>query len=181
VLISQVFKGTPADKSGLKRGDVITEYEGKKVASYRELQEMIASTDVGTEAKLKIMRDGEEKDVSVKVGERKPEVTEAMEQPAQKEGEESFGITVSDITPDIAQQYGISAKIGVVVTDVTDNSPADEAGIMKGDVIHEINSVEIKNTDDFEKAVKGKTERGRDVVVLIERGNAMIYLAFTMK
>ncbi len=181
VLIAQVFKGTPADKAGLKRGDVITEYEGKKVASYRELQGMIADTDVGTEAKIKIVRNGDEKDISVKVGEKKPEGTEAMEQPAQKEGAETFGMTVNDITPDIAQQYGITAKIGVVVIDVADNSVADEAGVMKGDVIHEINGVEIKNTDDFEKATKGKTERGRDVVVLIERGNAMIYLAFTVK
>jgi len=181
VLVAQVFKGTPADKAGLKRGDVIIEFQGKKVTTYRELQEMIADTDVGTDVKLKIMRNGSTQEFSVNVGERNIQATEGMEQPSGKEGEESLGMTVTDITPDIAQQYGITAKMGVIVIDVVSDSAADNAGVMKGDVIHEINGIEVKNTLDFEKAVKERPDRARDVIVLIERGNAMIYFAITLK
>jgi len=180
VLISQVYKDGPAWKAGLKTGDVVAEYQGKKVTSPRDLQEMTADTEVGTEVKLSIVRDGSQQEITVKIGERKAGIKQATAQPAQKEGEKVLGITVTDLTPEAAEQYGITAKQGVVVTEVTENSPADDAGVMKGDVIREINSVEVKNTDDFHKAA-GNVKKGGDVVLLIERGNAMIYLAFTLE
>jgi S1-C subfamily serine protease len=87
---------------------------------------------------------------------------------------------VVDMNEEYARQYGTDSTSGVVVVNVEPGSVADEAGVMKGDIIHEINTVRIKNSDVF-NSVTGKLGRGSEVVMLIERRNAMIYLAFTIR
>jgi len=179
VLISQVFKGSPAEKGGIKRGDVVLEFDGKKVSNYRELQNLVAQTPVNKIVKVKIVRNGQEKLLDVKTGERN---IEKVYEPAEVEStkENDLGIVVGNITPDNNSQYGTTSESGVVVLNVLPGSPADDNGIMRGDIIHEVNGVEIKNVEDFNK-IASRIKKNSEVVFLIERSNAMLYIAFKVK
>ncbi len=173
VLISQVFKGSPAEKGGIKRGDVIVEFDGKKVINYRELQNIVAQTPVNKKVKVKVIREGKEKYLEVITGERNIEKVYA---PAETEqGENDIGIIVGNLDETYSK-----VTTGVVVLNVIPGSPADDNGIMRGDIIHEINSESVKNVDDFNKIIS-KLKKGNDVVLLIERSDAMIYVAFKIR
>lgn len=180
VLVSQVFANGPAQRAGLQRGDVIIEFDGKKIKKYRELQSIVASTEVNKTVNVKVIRKGRETNLKIKIGERNPDAVLEPEKPEISQGENNLGIVVSDITDDIASQYGLSKDSGVVVLSVDSGSSAEDAGIMRGDVIHEINGMQIKNSGDFNDAVK-TVQKNRQVVVLIERGNSMLYLAFNVR
>lgn len=177
VLISQVFKSSPAEKGGMKNGDVVTHFDGKKVTKYRELQSLVANTQVGKTVNVKVSRNGAEKELNIKIFDRNKAETAEL---SQKAGSGSLGIMAVDITEEYARQNGTDSASGVVVVNVEQGSVADEAGVMKGDIIHEINTIRIKNTQAF-NSVESKLGRGSEVVMLIERGNAMIYLAFTVR
>ncbi len=173
VLISQVFKGSPAEKGGIKRGDVLVEFDGKKVINYRELQNIVAQTPVNKKVKVKIIREGKEKYLEVITGERNIEKVYAPAETEQKEND--IGIIVGNLDETYSK-----ATTGVVVLNVVPGSPADDNGVMRGDIIHEINGESIRNVDDFNKTV-AKLKKGNDVVLLIERSDAMIYVAFKIR
>ncbi|OPZ63379.1 MAG: putative periplasmic serine endoprotease DegP-like precursor [Candidatus Aerophobetes bacterium ADurb.Bin490] len=177
VLISQVFKSSPAEKGGMKSGDVVINFDGKKVGKYRELQSLVANTQVGKTVNVRVSRNGAEKDLKIKIFDRNKAETQQASEKAQSG---SLGMLVVDMNEEYARQYGTDSMTGVAVVNVESGSVADEAGVMKGDIIHEINTIRIKNSEVF-NSVAGKLGRGSEVVMLIERGNAMIYLAFTVR
>ena len=180
VLISQVFANGPAQKAGMQRGDVIIEFDGKRVKKYRELQSIVASTPVNQSVNVKVIRKGKKVNLKIKVGERNPDAVLEPEKPDISQSENNLGVMVSDITEDIASQYGLPKGSGVVVISVDSGSSAEDAGIMRGDIIHEINGKQIKNVNDFNETIKN-VQKNRQVVVLIERGNSMLYLAFNVR
>lgn len=148
-LVAQVIKGSPAEKAGIKEGDVIVEFDGKKVQDVRDLQMKVANTPVGKRARVKVWRDGKYLTLTVKV-EEMPEETKIA-----KKTEESgywMGMKVEDITDEIASKYGIEDKNGVIVVDVEAESAADNAGIIPGSIIKKIDRYQIKNYSDFLKA-----------------------------
>ncbi len=175
VLISQVFKGSPAEKGGIKRGDVIVEFDGKKVINYRELQNIVAQTPVNKKVKVKIIREGKEKYLEVITGERNIEKVYAPVETDKKEND--IGIIVGDISE---SPYSTSSASGVVVLNITPGSPADDNGIMRGDIIHEINGQNVKNVEDFNRIIS-KFKKGDEIVFLIERSDAMLYIAFKIR
>jgi serine protease Do len=180
VLISQVFRGGPAEKAGMRQGDVVTALDGKKVEKYRELQSLVASTPVGQVSDITVVRDGQEKNLKITLGERNEGKIAELQPQKPAEAANDIGITAGDITPEAAQQFNITATQGVVVLNVAEGSAAEDAGVMKGDVIHEINGRSVKTIDDFNGAA-GSIKKGRETVLLIERGESMIYLAFTVR
>lgn len=173
-LVADVFKGDPADRAGLKSGDVITEVNGKKIKDTHELLMIIASLRVGESVTLKVMREGQEKIYQVTVAERKdqPEVaaSRSVERPA------SFGMTVQDVTPEIARYLGLTPQVGVVVMDVDEGSAADEAGIQPQDVILEVNKVKIFSVKDYIREISKKKNKGTELF-LIKRGKAKVFIA----
>jgi len=171
-LISEVFKGDPADKGGLKAGDLITEVNGKRIKDTHELLLTIASFHVGDKIEVKALRDGEEKTFNIVVTERKdqPEVASA------RESKEKFGMTVQDITPEIAQYLGIAGTGGVVVVDVKDGSPADEKGIQAQDIILEVNKVKIPSMKDYVREISKKSAK-KSILLLIRRGNSTFFVS----
>jgi serine protease Do len=178
VLISQVYPGGPAESGGMKRGDVVVAIGNKKVTKYRELQSIVAGEPVGTDIDVKVVRDGSEKNLKIKVSERTEDNMSMMKKgSATVPSEQELGLIAGDITEETAQQFGISAKKGVVVLDVIDGSTADAAGVMRGDVIHELNGMKVDTKSDYDAAA-ANIKKGTQVVLLIERGNTMVYLAF---
>jgi serine protease Do len=172
-LITEVFKGDPADRAGLRSGDLITEVNGKKIKDTHELLLTIASFHVGDKIEIKAVRDGLEKAYQIVVTERKdqPEVASAREITG------NFGMTVQDITPDIARYLGIQSRIGVIVVDVQDGSQADEKGIQPQDIILEVNKVKISSLKDYQREISKKSTRNT-VLLLIKRGKAKYFVSF---
>ncbi len=181
VLVAQVFKGGPAEKGGIQQGDVIIEFDGKKVKGYRALQGMVAGTPVGREIKIKVKRAGVDKELKVKMGDREKQMASALAPEPETEKSGLLGIIVSDLTNEIKSQYGIRAESGALVIEVARGSLADEAGITRGDIIHELNGIRIRSAKDFNDAASKTVKRGEEAVILIERSNTMIYLAFTVR
>ena len=175
-LVAQVGPGSPAEKAGIEQGDVILEFDGKAVSDSKDLPRIVASTPVGKMVTVKLSREGKGLDRSLKVGELDEKV-EGAEAPS---SHKSLGISVQDLTPEIAQGLGLKKATGVVVTQVEPGSPAAEAGLRTGDVIREVNRKPVKRTDDFVQRLE--KAKGQDTVLLfIQRGENHLFAAVTLK
>jgi serine protease Do len=129
-LVAQVVEDSPAEKAGIKREDIIIEFDHKKIHKMSELPKIVANTQVGKQVEVKVIRQGREEKLKIELGELKEEkVAKAGEFTTEKE----LGLTVQDLTPEIAKHLGIPEKAGVLVSQVTAGSPAHEAGIRRGD------------------------------------------------
>jgi serine protease Do len=171
-LIVDVFKGQPADKAGLKSGDIITEIDGKAVKDSHELLIMIAGFRVGDKVNVKILRDEQEKAISVTIEERRDQAEIAT---FHKSGE-AFGMTVNAVTPEVAQNLGLSIKTGVIVTDVKAGSTADVSGILRQDIILQVNKVKISSLTDYIREIGNVGEKG-SILLLIKRGKATFFVS----
>jgi len=165
-LVARVIKDSPAEKAGIEREDIIIEFDDKKIHKMSELPRIVANTPVGKRVAVKVIRQGREKELKVEVGELKEEkVAKAGEFTTEKE----LGITVQDLTPEIAKHLGISEKAGVLVSEVKIGSPAHEAGIRRGDIIKEIDRQSIEDLEGYRRQM-GKLKAKKEILMLIQRG-----------
>jgi len=171
-LISDVFPDDPADKAGLKAGDIITEVNNKKIKDTHDLLLTIATFHIGDKINVKILREGKEKTFQITVTERK----DGAELAAAQRSKANFGMITQDITPEIARYLGISQKTGVVVDEVQEGSPADDVGIQPHDIILQINKVRINNMKDYLRELAKNSEK-KSVLMLIKRGRATFFVA----
>jgi serine protease Do len=170
-LVADVVSGGPADKAGIKRGDVIVGFNGKEIKESSQLPYVVGSTPVGQAAKVDVMRKGEKQSFEVKIAELKEEnVSQAVlkEKPI-------LGMTVREITPEIAKNLRLREKSGVVVLQVKDNSPAAEAGLRPGDVILEIDNTAIPNLDIFTRKIQ-EYKKGDGILFLVKRQDSTLFL-----
>jgi len=170
-LVANVTKDGPADKAGVKVGDVIIEFDGKEVKDSSDLPIIVARTPVDRRARMKVLRDKKEITLTVSVGELKDEEVVAS---APEKGE--LGLTVQRLTPQMAESLGLDKPEGVVVTAIEPGSAADEAGIRRGDVIVEVDRKLIRNLDEYKKAIAA-IRKGRGVLFLVRRGDNTLFLA----
>jgi serine protease Do len=176
VLIADVVKDSPADKAGLASGDVLLEFDGKKVDAPQDLQKIVAVTAPGKGVPVKVWRDKGEKTLDIKIGET-PEETAQLE-PSGK-GKSLLGLETRPITPEIARQLNLRTTEGVVVARVEEDGPAAEAGLQRGDVIREVNRQRIRSVPDYERVTQS-LKPGDRVTVLLQRGPQSLYVAFTV-
>lgn len=167
-LVSQVEKGGPADKAGIKAGDVITVVDGQAIEDSGELPFLIGRVKPGKAAKLELLRDGKLKTLSVTVGEQKAD-DEVASREAGGSGQIRLGLVVSELTDEIRAEQGV--ENGVLVREVEDG-PAADAGIRAGDIILSINRRELASVPKFREMVN-KLPRGKSVLVhVLSRGSA---------
>jgi serine protease Do len=176
VLISDVVQDSPAAVAGVTSGDIIIEFDKKKVDSPQELQKVVASTQPGRAVPLKVWRDKGEKTLEIKIGET-PDDNVALK--STNKGKSLLGLDVRPITPELARQLNLRNPEGVIVFSVDDESAAAEAGLQRGDVIREVNRQRVRSLPDFEKATKDVKEGDR-VTVLLQRGPQSLYVAYTV-
>jgi serine protease Do len=176
VLISDVVQDSPAAVAGVTSGDIIIEFDKKKVDSPQELQKAVASTQPGRAVPLKVWRDKGEKTLEIKIGET-PDDNVALK--STNKGKSLLGLDVRPITPELARQLNLRNPEGVIVFSVDDESAAAEAGLQRGDVIREVNRQRVRSLPDFEKATKDVKEGDR-VTVLLQRGPQSLYVAYTV-
>ena len=177
VLMSEVRPDTPAEAAGLKEGDIVLEVNGSEVNSTSELRNTISLAGVGTDVKLRVLRDGRDRDVTVTLG-RLPDVpTVAGAQNEQRENEEGIeGVTVRELTDRARTRLNIDEDVqGVIVTEVSRVSNAWNRGLRQGDVIIEVAREEVKNLDDYAELVGRNPDR--PVLLKILRGANVQLLA----
>ncbi|MGH7909811.1 MAG: PDZ domain-containing protein, partial [Thermodesulfobacteriota bacterium] len=172
-LVGDVTSGSPADKAGVKRGDVIFEFNGHKIKKNGELSRTVATTPPGTEVELKLLRDGIEKTLSVKLGVLIPENSDSEELQNVQSG---LGLTVDELTPEIAKRLGVENERGVIITKVDSRSPADDAGFKIGDLILEINRKIITTSEDYKNILSSLTN-GQKALFLVKRKEVILYIA----
>lgn len=170
-LVGDVFAGSPAEQAGLKRGDIIFEYNGKQIKEMSDLPRLVANTAIGTKIPLKVMRDGKEMVVTANITEMKEEKPAV----AKTDVEKKLGLQVQEITPAMAEQFDIGDQAGVIVIDVMPGSPAEETGFTRGDVIREINRRVIKNIADYRKAME-RASKENTILFLVQREGQTFYL-----
>ena len=175
VLVSDVFRGGPAERSGIERGDVITQFDGQKVADSRDLSRIVASTPVGKTVNVNLLRDGKAIERTVKVGEMEKKIDTA-----QLESHKSLGITVQELTPEIARELGLRQETGIVVTRVEAGSAAADAGIQTGDIIREVNRKPVRDAEHFSQMIE-QARNQNNILLLIQRGQNSIFAAVTAK
>lgn len=171
-LISDVKAGSPAEQAGLKQGDVIVSYQGTSVEDGVALQRLVTRTTVGARVTLNVIRDGHERELTVRVGEQSDDSKVAKVQHEDSDAALS-GLVVEELDQDRARQLGLQGTQGVVVTRVDPDSGAERAGLSAGDVIQEMNRRPIKSVKDFEK-VSADLKKGASALILINRrGNSL--------
>ncbi len=175
-LVADITEGGPADKAGVKRGDIIVEVNGNKIDEMPELPKLVAGYAPGTKTKLKVIRDGKEKVLSVKLGELPENGTQVSGRNLQNDVENNIGIIVQEITPEVKNRMGLEYSEGVVITNVSGGSVAAEAGLAPGDIILEINKKQITKLDDYRKQIDSAKE-GQNILFLVKRGSNTIYVA----
>jgi len=174
-LVAEVFKASPAEKAGIEQGDIILRFNGKDIAESKELPRMMAATPVGDTVALKVLRNGKTITCQVNAGEMQEKEVASLDTPR-----ESLGLTVQNITPDIAQELGLEKAGGVVVAGVEPGSPASDVGIQPGDVIQGVNQKPVRDVDDFVVKIE-KAGKQENVLLLIKRGNNNLYAALEQK
>jgi len=173
-LVGDVTKDGPAGKSGLQRGDVITGLNGQKVEDANDLRLRVSQTAPNTPVQLKVVRDGQQKEFNVTLGElpEKDEKAPATE----NSGSSLDGVHVEELTPEISEQLQLPAGVrGVVVDNVDQSSAAAEANLNRGDVIQEVNHKAVTSVSDYEHAIQSAGKG--PVLLLVNRGGITAYVA----
>lgn len=173
VLLGDVMQNSPAEKAGLKRGDVITEFNGKPIDTAHTLSRMVASTPPDSKISVKVIRDGKTQDISLNLGTMPEEGEQA--QVATKDS--SWGFSVQNITPELAKRFNLDEnESGVFISSVQAGGPASEAKLRPGDVIKEVNRQKIQNVRDYNQALQ-KMKKDESLLLLVKRGQNTFYVA----
>jgi len=172
-LISQIYEGSPAEKAGLKTGDIIVQIDGKKIKDSQDVVREVLKRQVGQKILFDVIRDGKHTEISV-ITAQMP--TELGEQKPAKPLEEWFGLHVSTVTPEIAKQLGLAKAEGVIIEGVEMGSAAQGAGLRKGDVILEVNRQRIKEESDYRIAME-KVKPDQGALLLVSRGGSTLFVS----
>jgi len=175
-LVADVMKGDPADAAGIKVGDVIVKFGDRQIHNSNELPRVVSNIPVGQRVNVTVIRNGKQMVIPVTVG----KYPEGKPTPlGESETGTDLGMTVRELTPQLARQLGLPATSGLVVTDVNGGGLAAEAGIQPGDIIREINRKQVKTVKDYQQIV-GRAKPGDTLLLLVQHGDMTAFRAITM-
>jgi len=174
-LISQVYAGSPAEKAGLKVGDVVIEVDGVKVKSSQDVVREVLKKKIGQSVNFVFLREGKRTEISVATAQMPEKIGERESAQPTKEW---FGLRVSNVTPDLAKQLGLKKAEGVVIVGVEPNSVAQTAGLKAGDIILEVNRQKISSENDY-RSVMEKVKLDQGVLFLIDRAGSTFFATMT--
>ncbi|OGD35845.1 MAG: hypothetical protein A2V45_11090 [Candidatus Aminicenantes bacterium RBG_19FT_COMBO_58_17] len=161
-LVVGVEKGSPAEKAGLQKYDVIVEVNGEKVTDSNNLKLKIANIEPGKKVEIKVIREGKEQAFSVTVEELDP----AEAKVETKSSDKDLGFTIRELTPTLARRYGLETQEGLIITQVRRYSEADRKGLTAGDIILEVNRKKVATVDELERMM-AKFESGQAIILLV--------------
>ena len=163
VLISEVIEDSAAEEAGLKQGDIVVEFEGQPVEKINVLQNRIAMLKPGTKAEIVVLRDGKRKTLTAELAKRP---TQAQIAATRSDTLEQLGLTVQNLTDELARRLGYQDMTGVIVAQVEPGLEADRKGITVGTLIIEVDRKPIKNTKDFNEAIENAREEGQTLLLV---------------
>lgn len=177
VIIGDVVNDSPAEKAGMKRGDIVKTLNGKPVDNAHALSRSVAALGPESVATLEVLRDGKQLQVKVTIGTMPEEGAEKRGAGGGMRTESAWGITVQNLTPELAQRFNLDDKeSGVIISEIKPRTPAAEARLRAGDVIKEVNRQKIQNIRDYKQAVQ-KMKKGESLLLLVKRGSTTYYVA----
>jgi len=180
-LVSDISKGGPADKAGLKPGDIILRYDGKSIQDTAHLKNMVAATPPGARVKIEILRNGKEEPLTATVGKlaAESETASVESEPAGSNKESKaagkLGVSIQQLTPELAQQLGYQGDKGVVVTDVEENGAAAMAGLKEGDLIMEADHQPVSSPSDLRRIVENAKDK-KSTLLRVKRDKQTVYI-----
>jgi len=183
-LVTDVPEG-PAANAGMIAGDVVLTFDGIEIEDTRELVRIVGNSPVGKEVPVSVLRDGDMTDLTVVLGRR--ETSEAVAFPASGEDEtpqqsEILGLTLSEITPELTDQYSLSTDTGLVITAINPDSEAASKGLIEGDVITEAGQQAIASVSDLEGRIEAASDAGRrSILLLVRRGGDPRFVALSLE
>jgi serine protease Do len=169
-LVAEVAKDGPAERAGVRAGDVIVEFDGKELKDSTDLPLQVAAVTPGKTVPVKILRDSREITLSLTVGEMKEKEVVASS------AEGDLGLAVRPVTPEVAENLGLDRAEGLLITSIKPGSAADEAGLRKGDVITQINRRPARSLADYRQEVE-KAGKGKALLLLVRRGEGSLFVA----
>lgn len=169
VLVQKVEASTPADKAGLKEGDVILKFNGNKVSGADQFRFMVAEASPGSKVNLEVLRDGKTMTLQTQLKERPITVSQAPEGDSAEE-ESWLGVSVATATKDLAEYYGVKYRTGVIVTNLEPGSPADEKGIQMGDIIMKVDGKKVTSIEEYKKIINTLKKREKAIAFVVSRG-----------
>lgn len=172
-LVADVTKDGPADRAGIRRGDVILSFNGKQVGESNDLPYLVASTPVNRTVSVQVFRQGELKTLEVRIGEMPEEEREAGRPTGGAIPD--LGMTLQEITPDLSRQLRLSETSGLVVASVGNGTPAADAGLRPGDVLLEVDQSPVKSLDAFNRKVES-CQKGGTLLLLIKRQGMTLFV-----
>ncbi|MFO7988652.1 MAG: DegQ family serine endoprotease [Desulfotignum sp.] len=173
VYVAKVYEDNPAHDAGIQEGDVVIEVNGKKIDSSRDLTLTISSLKVDETVDVKIIREGKEKIVQVKLGKRPDQDPDVL---ASLEEFDPFGFKFKELDADTARQLGYPSEIkGLIVMEIKPDSPAQNSGVRTGDLLMELNRHRVTDIKSYHE-VLSRIEKGRTAQMLFRRGNSHVYV-----
>jgi serine protease Do len=176
VLIAEVLQDTPAERAGLKSGDIILKTDGKDVQDNISFRNYVALVKPGDKIKLIVLRGDKEKEITVKVGSKEDSL---LAKGSSGIGQK-LGLQVQELTGELAQRFGYETGTGVIVTEVLNNSSADDAGILPGMLIISVNRRDINSVKDFNDALK-ETEKSKKALLLVKYDHFAQYVVLKLE
>jgi serine protease Do len=174
-LVSQVMPGSPAEKAGLERGDVIVGFGGTEIDRMRELPRMAAATAPGTRVEVEVVRDGKRKTLKVEMAELDEEQAAVAPSAGQSDrGSTSFGFDIADVPAALRDALGLGENEGAVISQVYPGGPAESAGLRRGDVILEVDRSRVSGGLDAEQKL---VKAGDAALLLVRRDDGSLYVA----
>ena len=175
VLVGDVVKDSPAEESGIKRGDIIIKVNDEEVDSPGELQDKIRDIDIGEKADIEVVQDGKIINFIIKIGEMPTVEEEGSEFPKEKVFSVQTGLKVETVTSEIAKELELPWVKGLMITEVIPGSSADDMSLQPGDVILEANRTEMSSVDEWEELIN-KLEPGDTLLLLVFRNGRTYYV-----
>ena len=178
VLVNEVFENDPADRSGIKPGDVITKVNGAQVDTPNKLSRLIAGIEPGATSEIELVRDGQRQVVSVSLSERRESPVVASLPSSQPEVK--LGLDVQDLTSELAEKFKLKDTTGVLISKVEPGSIANAEGLRVGDLIREVNREEVSSVREFSEAISA-TKGGETILLRVLRENRAFYVVLNTK
>jgi len=178
VVITQITEDSPAAQAGMQRDDIVLEFGGSSVESASQFRDLVAVRKPGETVDMVVLRGGQRETIAVKMGKRpSTEELRGQREPQRRSQEQSqrLGLIVQDLTPELAERYGLQDQAGVVITRVAPGSEAAEKGLRPGYVIREVNRQPVHSVTEFKDVVAAASAKGR-ALLLISDGQTSQYV-----
>jgi serine protease Do len=184
ILVSEVQPNTPASAAGLKQGDIIIRMNDAALENVADLRNKIAMMAPGSTALLDVIRDGRDKKIQVTIGEQPSNFDKQAKTPTPKNDSDTsldkYGLSVQELTAELADRFGYQPGSGLIVSDVQDDSSAAMAGLKPGYLVEEVNRVKVHNLGDLKRALKQSTNSNK-LLLRVRSGDFSTYVVLGAK